>query len=234
VLGLAGPHFQQPFMEGADVVTGSTHKTFFGTQRGIVAADFNAEKDRYLELWEAVARRAFPGAVSNHHLGTLLGLLAAAMEMNAFKDQYQPAVIANAKAFANALHDCGLEVCGDAAVGFTETHQVIVEVGYSQGPLIAQALEENNIICNFQATPQEEGFTASAALRLGVAEMTRFGMGPHDFQKLAQLMADAILYSKNIKNQIMALRKNHLDLKFCFSLSEMGESMEELLRLVKI
>ena len=34
VLGLAGPHFQQPFAEGADLVTGSTHKTFFGTQRG--------------------------------------------------------------------------------------------------------------------------------------------------------------------------------------------------------
>ena len=31
VLGLVGPHFQQPFAEGADLVTGSTHKTFFGT-----------------------------------------------------------------------------------------------------------------------------------------------------------------------------------------------------------
>src|SRR5450759_975887 len=34
VLGLVGPYFQQPFNEGADIVTGSTHKTFFGTQRG--------------------------------------------------------------------------------------------------------------------------------------------------------------------------------------------------------
>ena len=37
VLGLVGPHFQRPFVEGADIVTGSTHKTFFGTQRGIAA-----------------------------------------------------------------------------------------------------------------------------------------------------------------------------------------------------
>ncbi|MGZ5438774.1 MAG: hypothetical protein ACXWFJ_02895, partial [Candidatus Aminicenantales bacterium] len=35
VLGLYGA-FQAPFEEGADVVTGSTHKTFFGTQRGVV------------------------------------------------------------------------------------------------------------------------------------------------------------------------------------------------------
>jgi glycine cleavage system T protein len=233
VLGLAGPHFQQPFIEGADVVTGSTHKTFFGTQRGMVAADFKADQDQRMELWEAVTRRAFPGAVSNHHLGTLLGLLAAAIEMNAYKDQYQPAVIANAKAFAKALHDCGLTVSGDPDMDFTETHQVIVEVGYSQGPRLARALEENNIICNFQATPQEEGFTASGALRLGVAEMTRFGMAPHDFQYLAQLIADVVLHSKDVKSQVMALRKKHLDLKFCFSQTDMEGLMEELCGLAK-
>ncbi len=234
VLGLAGPHFQQPFIEGADLITGSTHKTFFGTQRGMVAADFSAEQDRELELWEAIARRAFPGAVSNHHLGTLLGLLAAAMEMNAFKDQYQPAVIANAKAFAKALHACGLAVAGDAALGFTETHQVIIEVGYAQGPRIARQLEENNIICNFQATPQEEGFTASGALRLGVAEMTRYGMQPHDFQTLAQFMADVILRSKNVTKEVLALRQKHLEMQFCYSHKDMDGLMEELQTIVKI
>jgi aminomethyltransferase len=233
VLGLAGPHFQQPFVEGADLVTGSTHKTFFGTQRGMVAADFSADMDRRLELWEAITRRAFPGAVSNHHLGTLLGLLAAAVEMNAFKDQYQPEVISNAKAFARALNACGLSVAGDPAIDFTETHQVIVEVGYSQGPRIARELEENNIICNFQATPMEEGFTASGALRLGVAEMTRFGMKPRDFQALAQFMADVILHSKRVKQQIMVLRQKHLGMQFCFSHTDMDGLFEELQNLVR-
>jgi glycine cleavage system T protein len=233
VLGLVGPHFQQPFIEGADLVTGSTHKTFFGTQRGIVAADFKTDQDRHMELWEAVTRRSFPGAVSNHHLGTLLGLLAAALEMNAYKGQYQPAVITNAKTFAKALHDCGLTVSGDPTIDYTETHQVIVEIGYSQGPYAARALEKSNIICNFQATPHEEGFTASGALRLGVAEMTRYGMEPHDFQDLAQLMADVVLHSKDVKDQVMDLRKNHLDLKFCFSQSDMEELMEELRSLSK-
>jgi aminomethyltransferase len=234
VLGLAGPHFQQPFAEGADLVTGSTHKTFFGTQRGVLAADFASDQDRRQELWEAIARRAFPGAVSNHHLGTLLGLLAAAMEMNAFKAEYQPAVIANAKAFAKALNSCGLKVAGDAAIDFTETHQVIVEVGYTRGPRIAQALEDNNIICNYQATPHEEGFTASGALRLGVAEMTRFGMQAEDFQTLAQLMADVILHAGSVKDNVVALRKKHLDLNFCFTSKGIDGLMEELHRLVKL
>ncbi|HSV94157.1 MAG TPA: glycine cleavage system aminomethyltransferase GcvT, partial [Desulfobacterales bacterium] len=85
VLGLVGPHFQRPFAEGADVVTGSTHKTFFGTQRGVIGSRIHEQEERY-ELWEAVRRRTFPGSVSNHHLGTLLGLLVAAYEMNHFKD----------------------------------------------------------------------------------------------------------------------------------------------------
>ncbi len=46
VLGLVGPHFQEPFKDGADLVTGSTHKTFFGTQRGVVAGDMSEDEDR--------------------------------------------------------------------------------------------------------------------------------------------------------------------------------------------
>ncbi|MES0363829.1 MAG: glycine cleavage system aminomethyltransferase GcvT, partial [Desulfobacteria bacterium] len=83
VLGLIGPHFQQPFEEGADLITGSTHKTFFGTQRGVVGSNFQEEEERY-EFWEALVRRAFPGSVSNHHLGTVVGLLVATYEMNHF------------------------------------------------------------------------------------------------------------------------------------------------------
>ena len=83
VLGLVGPYFQEPFAEGADLVTGSTHKTFFGTQRGIVAGNWREEEKQYA-LWESVENRTFPGSVSNHHLGTLLGLLMAAYEMNCF------------------------------------------------------------------------------------------------------------------------------------------------------
>ena len=112
VLGLIGPYFQEPFQEGADIVTGSTHKTFFGSQRGVIASNMS-EGTEYEELWESIVRRVFPGSVSNHHLGTLVGLLLAAYEMNAFKSDYQKAVIANAKAFARYLKDQGLMVEGN-------------------------------------------------------------------------------------------------------------------------
>ena len=230
VLGLVGPHFQEPFREGADIVTGSTHKTFFGSQRGIVAADVK-ETDAEWELWEAVGRRSFPGSTSNHHPGTLLALLMAAYEMNAFKDTYQAAVVANAKAFAAALADLGLEVAGDPSISYTETHQVVVRVGYGQGPEIARRLEDNNIIVNYQATPEEEGFTASGALRMGVSEMTRFGMGPEDFQALAQLMHDVIRNEADARQEVSALRGRFLDLQYCFDTREFAPLMETLHRL---
>ena len=73
-----------------------------------------------------------------------------------------------AKAFAKALVDEGLEVQGDPEVGYTETHQVVVVVGYAQGCAVAQELEESNIIVNFQAIPSDESFTSSSGLRMGV------------------------------------------------------------------
>jgi aminomethyltransferase len=231
VLGLVGPYFQEPFKEGADLVTGSTHKTFFGTQRGVIGGNYR-EDDPHYPFWEAIERRTFPGSVSNHHLGTLLGLLAAAYEMNHFKDSYQQQVIKNAKAFARALHDAGLDVAGDAAHDFTHTHQVIVNVGYAKGPEIATRLEKNNIIVNYQATPEEEGFTASGALRIGVSEMTRFGMAEPDFQEMAQMVADVILKNARVKDEISEFRAWFKDMKFCFQAEELDGLVEQLYRLL--
>ena len=231
VLGLLGPHFQNPFKEGADIVTGSTHKTFYGTQRGIISSRFTEDDTRY-PFWEAVERRTFPGAVSNHHLGTLLGLLMATYEMNAFKDEYQKKVMDNAKAFARALNDCGLDVSGDSAVSFTETHQVLLEVGYARGQEVARHLEENNILVNHQASPDEEGFTASGSLRMGVPEMTRFGMGPEDFAELAELIHDVIVHQSTVKPRVAELRKRFLEMKYCFTADEFGERLQKLHNLV--
>lgn len=231
VLGLAGPHFQEPFREGAELVTGSTHKTFFGTQRGMVAGNYRREDYRW-PLWEAVRSRTFPGSVSNHHLGTLLGLLLAAYEMNAFKEEYQPKVIANARAFARSLDEAGMEVAGDRELGWTETHQVVVNVGYGKGPEIARRLEESNIIVNYQGRPEDEGFSAAGALRLGVSEMTRFGMEEEDFAELAGMIRSVVLDGKNLKEEVKTFRKRFLDLRYCFTGPDFSPLEEKLHSLI--
>ena len=213
VLGLYGD-FQAPFEEGADVVTGSTHKTYFGTQRGVVAG--NIPKGSPIRpFWVEVKGRAFPGSTSNHHLGTLLGLLMASYEMNAFKEPFQKQVRANARALAKALQAHGIPVEGDPADGFTETHQVIIRVkAFGHGMEIARRLETNNVLTNYQALPDDATFLKSSGVRLGVQEMTRFGMVEKDFDTLAGLMADIIIRNKPAGPEVAKYRKNFLKMGF--------------------
>ena len=172
VMGLFGQHFQNPLAEGTDILTGSIHKTFFGTQRGIVASNMGLGS-YYSPLWECIERSSFPGSNSNHHPGTLVGAYAAAIEMLSFRDPYQQQVLKNAKAFALALHNCELGVEGDSERGYTETHQVILNVGKGRGPEIADRLEQANIITNSQGLPYDASFSDASGIRLGVQEMTR-------------------------------------------------------------
>jgi aminomethyltransferase len=231
VLGLLGEHYQQPFREGADIVTGSTHKTFFGTQRGLVGMNV---VDRVQQKWlfQAVQRRTFPGATSNHHLGTLVGLLMAAYEMNHFKDGYQRTVIANAKAFAKSLKHAGLDVAGDAALGYTQTHQVLLNVGYTRGVEIARKLEASNIIVNYQAGPFEEGFSAAGSIRMGVSEMTRFGMKAPDFERLAELIGHVVLKGTPVDDEVQKLRGNFTEIGYCFSTKEYEGLIQQLHSLI--
>ena len=152
----------------------------------------------------------------------------AAYEMNQFKDSYQKAIVENAKYFAKCLKAQGLDVAGDPAIDYTETHQVIVSVGYGTGPQVAQRLEQNNIIVNYQATPDEEGFTASGALRMGVSEMTRFGFEEKDFDQLASLMADCILRGREIKADVERLRARHTEMRYCFDDAAINDALEQL------
>jgi glycine/serine hydroxymethyltransferase len=219
VLGMYGV-FQEPIAEGADVITGSTHKTFFGPQRGVVAGNF-PKGSPLRKLWLDIKGRAFPGSTSNHHLGTLLALLMAVYEMNEFKQEYQKQVRANAKAFGRALKDAGIEVEGDEKDGFTETHQVVIRIkAHGDGQEIARRLEENNIVTNYQALPDDETFLKSSGIRTGVQEMTRFGMKEKDFEKLSGFIADVIIRNKKVKEEVKKFRENFLQMKYCLSPKE--------------
>jgi len=229
VLGLYGA-FQAPLAEGADLVTGSTHKTFFGPQRGVVVGTL-PEGHPHAKLWLQIKSRAFPGSTSNHHLGTLLALLMATHEMNAFKAEYQEQVRRNAKAWARALAAAGLDVQGDPADGYTETHQVLLRVS-QHGPAeeVARRLEENNLVCNYQALPDDATFLESSGLRTGVAEMTRFGMREEDFGPLAQFFADCVARQKRVADEVSAYREKFMTMGYCLPVEEAAPMAARILR----
>ena len=218
-LGLYGA-FQEPLIEGADVVTGSTHKTFFGPQRGVIVSNM-AEGSGLEKLWDDIKSRALPGSTSNHHLGTLLALLVASYEMNYFKKKFQTQVITNARAFAKALSERGVTVEGDATDGFTETHQVLIRVSkYGLGEEIALRLEKNNIITNYQGLPDDDSFVGSSGIRMGVQEMTRFGMKEKDFEELAGYMAECIQKNRKVAEQVKLFRQRFQTMQYCLPMEK--------------
>jgi glycine/serine hydroxymethyltransferase len=170
-----------------------------------------------------VESRTFPGHVSNHHLGTQLGLLGATYEMLQYKDDYPRQVIANAKAFARALSERDLLVEGDPHMDFTETHQVLLRVARARGEWAANLLEQNNIITNPQAFYDDPSFAASSGVRMGTAEMTRYGMQEGDFVELAGLLADilgnggASGEAARWREPVAALRGRFIEMRYCLA-----------------
>jgi aminomethyltransferase len=90
-------------------------------------------------------------------------------------------------------------------------------------------LEDNHIICNYQAGPEDESFSASGALRMGVAEMTRFGMEIDDFEKLAQFIFDVVVHNKVVKKEIIQFRSRFLEMKYCFGGDEFQNKYHKIL-----
>jgi len=219
VLGLLGPAFQDPLAEGADFITGSTHKTFFGPQRGVILSNIEPGTP-FEEIWGLVESRTFPGHVSNHHLGTLLGFLGATYEMLHYRDDYPAQVVRNAKAFARALSDQGLALEGDPASDFTETHQVLLRTARGKGEEVASRLEACNIITNPQAFADDASFAVASGVRMGTQEMTRFGMTAGDFRELAGLIAQIVSSDPSdgggtLRDRVKAFRSGFLEMKYC-------------------
>ncbi|MBT4925204.1 MAG: aminotransferase class I/II-fold pyridoxal phosphate-dependent enzyme, partial [Euryarchaeota archaeon] len=73
VLGLiAGGVFQDPLREGADVMTGSSHKTFPGPQGGFLLSSSEDEK-----MHKRLNNAIFPGVCSSYHLHHVAGKVVA-------------------------------------------------------------------------------------------------------------------------------------------------------------
>lgn len=212
VLGLiAGGLFQNPLQEGATWLTGSTHKTFPGPQRGVILANLDAEGEK--KYWGAADRGVFPGSSSNHHLHTLPALIVATREMQHYGQDYSAQIVRNAQALGRSLDELGIPVEA-RDFGYTQSHMIAVNVAkWGAGVEVAKRLEANDIIVNYNMLPGDTDPRNPSGLRVGVPEMTRFGMDERAMGELAQLMYDAIT-GKHVKSQVNALRERFTEMKY--------------------
>mgnify|MGYP002153774069 CR=1 FL=1 len=198
VLGLiAGGEFQDPLKEGAQIVTGSTHKSFFGPQGGIILANSECEG--------VIRKNVHPAFVDNTHWNRIAALTMALIEMKHFGREYARQVVRNAKALAKALYEHGLPaICKN--YDYTRSHQIFLDYGWKKGKLIAEKLERANIIVD-------------CGVRIGTCEVTRRGMNEKEMELIAELIARVLIGNETpnrVKLDAIKLRKQFPKLSCCF------------------
>jgi len=199
VLGLiAGGEFQDPFREGSQALFGSTHKTFFGPQGGIILAD--------KEHGEAIKKRIHPEFVDNAHWNRIAALTLALAEMKTYGKEYARQVVRNAQTLAKALAEYGFPVACPQ-LGYTKSHQVLLYYGgYKEGGVIARKLEKANIIVD-------------SGVRLGVCEATRRGMKEDEMRRIALFIKKVVVDDEDpnrVKEDVMKVVKEFQEIKYCF------------------
>ncbi len=218
VLGLiAGGQFQDPLREGADVMTGSSHKTFPGPQGGFLLSSSEDEA-----FQKRLNNAMFPGVCSSYHLHHVAGKVMALAEFNEFGAAYANDIVTNARAFAEALAAEGFDVLAESR-GYTASHQVLTRHGdldSGAGAKAAALLEEAGIITNMNMLPGDTKAMSPSGLRLGVQELTRVGFTADEMSDVASLYARVLLRGedpRSVKADVHELKSTHQIIRYCFN-----------------
>lgn len=215
VFGLiVGGVFPNPLKEGAHVTTASTHKTFPGPQGGVIATVLDDERNSQIQ------RAVFPTFTSNYHLHRYAATYVTLVEMEVFGREYASRIVENARALAEALASEGVPPVAEK-LGYTRTHQVAVDVSkFGGGDKAAALLEEANVIVNKNALPWDKSVLKPSGIRMGVQEMTRFGMGKDEMREIARFIA-RVLRGEDpaaVRRDVVEFRKSYLEIKYGFKI----------------
>ena len=232
VLGLiAGGEFQDPFGDGVDFITASTHKTFPGPQGGVILA--NCEDERMKKAIKKVQHAVFPLSASNTHLGRLPALGLAALELKLYGKELAKQTIKNAQTAGKCLFESGVKVLGKKN-GFTQSHQITVDVReYGGGQKLAFSLEDAHIILNKNLLPYDNQHNHGdpSGLRIGFQDVTRRGFKEKDIECLCSLILDVVKGKRTpaeVRKDIIKLRQSFKEIKYCFqTISEAKEQLRK-------
>jgi len=232
VLGLiAGNQFQDPLREGADVMNGSTHKTLPGPQGGMVLSDHKGDSDEDKSFLRKLGFGIFPGVTSSYHLHHVAAKAVPFPDHLEFGKAYAKQTIKNAQFFAQSLYERGFKVFGEK-LGFTKSHQILVDIGPGKGKEASKKLEEAGIVTNMNTIPGDTNPLNPSGLRLGTPELTRIGMKENDMDDVAGFFERTLLKNedtKNIRSDIKEFRKDFQELHYCFTKGFRGYDYHKLI-----
>jgi len=168
----------------ARIISTTTHKTLRGPRGAMLMSD--------AEFAKPLDKAVFPGLQGGPHNHTTAAIAVALGEAARpeFRD-YAHAIVANAKALAEALLERGF----DLVSGGTDNHLILVDLTAKgvAGKPAAKALDAAGIELNYNTVPFDprKPFDPSG-IRLGTAAITTRGLGVEQMPQVAEWMDRAV------------------------------------------
>ena len=186
VAGLVAGYQHPNPCKWADVVTSTTHKTLRGPRGGIILwnDDFFTKK---------INSAVFPGIQGGplEHIICAKGICFEEALQPEFKD-YAKNVVHNSKVFAQRFISNGWKVVSNGTANHMFVLDVYNSVGLS-GRQVEEFLDEIGITLNKNQIPNDTlSPLKSSGVRIGTPAMTTKGWEFRDFEKLADIMNDAL------------------------------------------
>lgn len=189
VMGLiAGKQFQPDALKYSDLVLGSTHKSFFGPQGGIVLT--NSE-----ELHTRISEQLIWKTMDNYHPNRLAALALALAEMGESGEKYARLVASNSRSLAKALDEGGIGAMHGP--WYSYSHQILLD----REKLSA----EGYTTISFSEKMEQNGIILDRDGRIGTSEISHMGMT--DMNSIAELVIGAS-DGKDVKGKVEAMVHN--------------------------
>lgn len=182
VMGLiAGGAFQAEALTYADILLGSTHKSFFGPQGGIILT-----KDG--KLMEEVRKQLIWKTMDNYHPNRVAALAVALSEMEETGKEYASLVVNNSKSLAKELDKGGIGVL--FAPWYSYSHQILLDRKWFSST--------GQTALSFSEKMEQNGIILDRDGRIGTSEISHLGLT--DMHRIAELftMASAGNSVKNL------------------------------------
>jgi glycine hydroxymethyltransferase len=184
---IAGGAARNPFDDGFDVITTTTHKTLRGPRGGMILV--NKDKD----IAKKINKSVFPGLQGGPHMNLIAGKAVAFGEAltPAFKE-YTKQILKNAKAMEKVFKDADIRMLG----GGTSNHLILADVYGSLGVTGQEAetvLDEIGITLNKNMIADEARTAMDpSGIRFGSPAITTRGMKEKEAGRVAEIMVEML------------------------------------------
>jgi len=205
---IAAGVLRNPFTDGFDIITSTTHKTLRGPRGGIILTRENAE------IAKKIDKTIFPGIQGGPHMHTIAAKAVAFGEaMTPKYKKYARQVLKNAKAMASVFRKHKVRMIG----GGTDNHLILADVFGSLGVTGKEAqtvLDEVGITLNMNVIADDPRKPLDpSGIRFGSPAITTRGFKETECKKVAELMIEVLKNKDNkkvkekVRREIKALAK---------------------------